>query len=114
MTPEEATPALAEKSRRNASASGIEEVVCGIFREVLDNGETMDVTRSFFHMGGTSIMAAKVAARISARYGIRLSLRYVFEYPTVKDLAQVVESEIRRDVAGLSDDEIVAMTTREK
>ncbi|WP_418959818.1 phosphopantetheine-binding protein [Streptomyces tritici] len=114
MTTENSAPAPAEQSRRNAPAHGVEEVVRGIFRDVLAKDEPVDVSRSFFRMGGTSIMAAKVAARISARFGIRLSLRTVFEYPAAEDLAQVVESEIRSDVSGLSDAEIVAMTTREK
>jgi len=92
----------------------IEEVIAGIYRTVLAHDEPVDATRSFFRIGGTSIMAAKVIARISARYQVQLSLRTIFEFPAARDLAQVVESEIRSAVSGLSDAEVVALSTREK
>jgi len=95
-------------------APDVEEVIAGIYRTVLAHDEPVDVTRSFFRIGGTSIMAAKVIARISARYRVQLSLRTVFYFPAARDLAQVVESEIRSAVSGLSDAEVVALATREK
>lgn len=92
----------------------IEEVIAGIYQTVLDHDGPVDSTRSFFRIGGTSILAAKVIARISARYQIHLSLRTIFEFPAAGDLAQVVESEIRSAVSGLSDAEVVALSAREK
>lgn len=92
----------------------IEEVIAGIYRTVLAYDEPVDATRSFFRIGGTSIMAAKVIARISARYRVQLSLRTIFEFPAARDLAQVVESEIRSAVSDLSDAEVVALSAREK
>ncbi|MGW2786677.1 phosphopantetheine-binding protein [Streptomyces populi] len=102
---------MADDSR---PAPDVEEVIAGIYRTVLAHDEPVDVTRSFFRIGGTSIMAAKVIARISARYRVQLSLRTVFDFPAARDLAQVVESEIRSAVSGLSDAEVVALATREK
>ncbi|GAA3416443.1 hypothetical protein GCM10018952_44680 [Streptosporangium vulgare] len=103
-----------EQPRRSVPAHDMEKVIGGIFQDVLATDDPVDVSRSFFRIGGTSIMAAKVIARISARYRVRLSLRTIFEFPAVRDLARVVESEVRRDVSGLSDAEVVALTTREK
>lgn len=102
------------QEQRAVPATDVEEVVGGIFRDVLATDEPVDVTRSFFRIGGTSIMGAKVIARVSARYGVQLSLRTIFEFPTVRDLAQVVETKVRSDVSGLSDAEVVAMATRRK
>ncbi|WP_406498900.1 phosphopantetheine-binding protein [Streptomyces sp. NBC_00846] len=103
-----------EQAQRSVPATNIEKVIDGIFRDVLAVDDPLDVTHSFFRIGGTSIMGAKVIARISARYQVQLSLRTIFEFPTVRDLAQVVESEIRSNVSGLSDAEVVALTTRKK
>ena len=95
-------------------ARDVEEAVGAIFRDVLAVDGPVDFSRSFFRIGGTSIMAAKVIARIAARFQVRLSLRTVFEHPTVEELARVVESEVRSDVAGLSDAEVVALASREE
>lgn len=103
-----------EQARPSAPATDIEKVIGGIFQDVLATDDPVDVTRDFFRIGGTSILAAKVVARVSARYRARLSLRTIFEFPTVRELARVVEAEIRSDVSGLSDAEVVALTTREK
>lgn len=99
---------------KSLAAHDIEETIAGIFRAVLAHDKPVDATHSFFRIGGTSIMAAKVIARISARYRVQLSLRTIFEFPAARDLAQVVESEIRSAVSGLSDAEVVALSTREK
>lgn len=106
-------PVSEEQSQPSRAAADIEEVISGIFQDVLAVDGPVDVRRSFFHIGGTSIMAAKVIARVAARYQVRLSLRTVFESPTVRGLARVVETEVRSDVSGLSDVEVVAMATRE-
>lgn len=107
-------PATEEQLRGSGPAHDVEEVIGGIFQDVLATDDPVDVSRSFFRIGGTSIMAAKVVARVSARYRVRLSLRTIFEFPAARDLARVVESEVRSDVSGLSDAEVVAMTTRER
>ncbi|RZU36650.1 phosphopantetheine binding protein [Streptomyces sp. BK022] len=107
-------PPTTEQAQRGVPATDIEKVIGGIFQDVLATDDPVDLTLSFFRMGGTSILAAKVVARVSARYGVQLSLRTIFEFPTAGELAQVVESQVRSDVSGLSDAEVTALTTREK
>ncbi|MFI0982577.1 phosphopantetheine-binding protein [Streptomyces sp. NPDC021093] len=111
MSNETDMPGTEEQAGRSVPATDVERVVCGIFRDVLATDDPVDVTRSFFRIGGTSLMGAKVVARVSARYRVQLSLRTIFEFPTVRELAQIVESEVRNDVSGLSDAEVVALTT---
>lgn len=114
MTNENSMSIPKEQSHGSLPAHDIEEVIGGIFQGVLATDDPVDVHHSFFRIGGTSIMAAKVIARVAAHYQIRLSLRTFFANPTVGDLAKVVESEVLGDVSRLSDAEVVAMTTREK
>lgn len=114
MTNEAGISSTEEQKELALPATDVEEVVGEIFRDVLATDDPVDVTYSFFRIGGTSIMGAKVIARISARYRVQLSLRTIFEFPTVRDLAQVVETKVRSDVSGLSDAEVVALATRKE
>lgn len=103
-----------EHTQQAAASSEVEEAVRGVFQDVLGPGKPVDVTRSFFQIGGTSIMAAKAVARLSARFQVHLALRTIFAFPSARELARVVESEVLSAVSGLSDAEVLALTTREK
>ncbi|MBU8900321.1 amino acid adenylation domain-containing protein [Corallococcus sp. M34] len=63
-----------------------EELVAGLFRELLGVSR-VGVRDSFFDLGGHSLMATRVVARILAACGVSLSLRDLFENPTVEGLA---------------------------
>jgi amino acid adenylation domain-containing protein len=47
----------------------------------------------FFTMGGHSLLAAQMTARLNKSYGTRLSMRHIFEAPTVAKLADVLARE---------------------
>ncbi|HKH47076.1 MAG TPA: non-ribosomal peptide synthase/polyketide synthase, partial [Thermoanaerobaculia bacterium] len=75
----------------------IEEVVAGIWEEVLGPGRTggrVGVHDSFFALGGHSLLATQVLSRLRQLFGIDLPLRRLFETPTVAGLASAV-AELR-------------------
>jgi acyl-coenzyme A synthetase/AMP-(fatty) acid ligase len=67
-----------------------EELVMGVFREVLDGAE-FGVLDNFFDLGGHSMMAARLMIRLHAASGICLPLRNLFERPTVAGLAEIID-----------------------
>ncbi|MFC3965951.1 non-ribosomal peptide synthetase, partial [Nocardia jiangsuensis] len=78
-----------------APATPIEEIVAGVFAEVLgvDTAErAVGLDDDFFELGGNSLVATQVVARLGAALDTRVPVRMVFEAPTVAALAARMET----------------------
>ncbi|MGB3696826.1 MAG: amino acid adenylation domain-containing protein, partial [Gordonia sp. (in: high G+C Gram-positive bacteria)] len=69
-----------------------EELVAGVFADVL-GADRVSVTGSFFDLGGNSLSATRVAARVGQVLGVSVSVRDVFDAPSIRELAAVAATK---------------------
>jgi hypothetical protein len=62
-----------------------EEVLCGLFAELLGRGP-IGIDDNFFALGGHSLLITKLINRIRSDLGAEVTVKTVFQAPTVADL----------------------------
>ena len=70
-----------------APSSAVEEILAGIYARVLGL-ELVGIDDSFFDLGGDSLSAMRLVATINTDLDAELSVRTLFEVPTVRRLAR--------------------------
>lgn len=67
----------------------VEELLAGIWANVLELDQ-IGIHDNFFGLGGDSLLASQVVSRVSDAFQVQLTVRSLFESPTVADMAAVI------------------------
>jgi amino acid adenylation domain-containing protein len=87
-----------------APRTPLERALAGMVCDLLGLGQ-VGVDQNFFVLGGHSLLGAQLIVRIRDRFGVELSLRDLFDRPTVEEIAQKVEEMLVDQLETLSEEE---------
>ncbi|MEM7353469.1 MAG: amino acid adenylation domain-containing protein, partial [Acidobacteriota bacterium] len=89
-------PENAEEHSVQEARTPTEELLTGVWTELLKLTGPVGVGDSFFDLGGHSLLATQLMSRVRSLFGVELPLRILFEQPTVEGLAAELETASRR------------------
>nr|WP_294524335.1 type I polyketide synthase [uncultured Rhodopila sp.] len=94
---------VAPNDRSDPPVTEVEQRLAAIWTELI--GVTnLGIDDDFFELGGHSLLATRVLARVTAALGVRLALRDIFTAPTIRRLAERIDTLSRPAMAEVSED----------
>ena len=81
--------------------------------ELLDI-EEIGLNENFFLLGGHSMLGAQLIVRLEDMFGVEIGLKYLFEHPTLAEIAAEVERQMAADVDRWLGDHMTSGQTIEK
>ncbi|NMG22259.1 type I polyketide synthase [Brasilonema bromeliae] len=93
-------------------SSDLEQKIADIWQELLGI-EQVGINDNFFDLGGHSLLATQLVSQLRKDFQVELSLRHIFEAPTIAELALMIEDLILRELEELTEDEANVYAVRE-
>jgi amino acid adenylation domain-containing protein/non-ribosomal peptide synthase protein (TIGR01720 family) len=79
-----------------APSTPMEQRLVSIWEEVIGTDQKIGIEDNFFQLGGHSLLATQVITRINELYRCQLSLRVLFESPTISELVKQIKQNLLR------------------
>ncbi len=98
---------LEKQADYTAPRNSTEQTIVAIWQTLL-NQDHISIFDNFFEIGGHSLLAIKVAGALQDELHTEVSMRMLFEHPTIADLAQVISESHTEALPAIS------MTTDKK
>jgi acyl carrier protein len=86
----------------------LEERLVGILAPLLGL-EQVGIDDNFFMLGGHSLLGTQLIARVADTFGVKLSLRSLFNAPTVRLLSAEIKRLIIVRLETMSDEEVLSL-----
>ena len=84
--------AVAGSRKVKAPRNSKEEALLGLWKRILDK-ELISITDSFFEIGGHSLKATRLVSLIHKELNFKISLRDVFNHPTIEQMAEILQQD---------------------
>ncbi|WP_414575248.1 amino acid adenylation domain-containing protein [Anabaena sp. CCY 9402-a] len=84
-------PQFQTSSQTIAPRTPTEELLLNIWQNIL-NLNSVGITDNFFTLGGHSLLVIRLVSQIQQVFGVDISLRKIFEKPTIAELATLINS----------------------
>jgi acyl carrier protein len=111
MLPQPAGAQLQKGTAAKVPATPVEKKLLTMVQEVLEN-DGVAAGDSFFLAGGHSLLGMQLLMRLHNEFGVDLTLRQLFEAPTVETLALLVETMLIDAIDSMSDEEARTYLTK--
>ncbi len=90
-----------------------EERLVGVVATLLGL-EQIGIDDDFFMLGGHSMLGTQLIVRIADTFGVDLTLRTLFESPTIRQLSTEVEQRIFARIEAMSDEEVLRLLAQDQ
>ncbi|AIC93109.1 non-ribosomal peptide synthetase [Shouchella lehensis] len=101
---------MTNKNEVVAPRTLVEKKISSIWSELL-NLKKVGIKETFFELGGNSLIATRIVYQLQETLGLKLSVKDLFEYPTVEELANKV-SELRAERGPYSTEFLIKRVSR--
>jgi acyl carrier protein len=78
----------------------IQKTLADIWADVLER-DRVGIHDNFFDLGGHSLLATSLNFRINQVFQIKIPMRFVFEKPTIAELALTIEEMLLNEIEGM-------------
>jgi acyl transferase domain-containing protein len=96
-----------------APRNDLEQAVAAIWQDLLGI-EQIGVHDNFFELGGHSLLVIQCLSRLRQRFQVEVSVRSLFEKPTIAEQGEVIEEALIKEIEGLTEEEVASLQKETK